>query len=623
MEEEERTRTSASGSRSVACWHCYRSHRACDGNRPCNRCIALQQESECHDPLPCEKIKQKKRKRKREKALGGMTQEGEEDETEGEEKGGSRKRNRFFVVDPRSFSSLHTFSYYKPSALKGGYYRPTPPSSSPQQPQHQEEDGIKHSSSLPPQANELIDQVQYGGIIKSLLDEQILEQQQLLYILTASPNNNNSSSSSTPLTTTTAITTNLYNLALPPSSPSPSPSSSSSLLFFQPTSHIQMVSEDAPQPEELTQNLFEEFESNNKEEQLEELHPILRERPLPDANQFGQSMFMPFVLQNPNLVPFIPCPSIHSSLSLSLFFPCVCLFPLFLSPWCCLLALPRNSVQPFFVYNLLGDFQPLAQAMATGSAFRVPFQAILLATNASLSPTFQYNKVAPPLSSLLTFTLIHTTTQHTHNQEEISGPNLNKLAGPLIRIVESPDLLQRLAPQPLNPTSLVGPVNDLLPFLSSKGWNLHPWRRDDAILLFPRRWARQFHHPAIPQICAKQQKHPSFLSIPTSIIITLCHTFHFHRHVPFEWRAFLHEWEEAKTTFLVKSGMRLGSICTNKRFESSFVLLFFTESSTLLLLRGYPILRNRDCIVLLLASTLFSFLLFAQLSFFLLASVAS
>ena len=92
-----------------------------------------------------------------------------------------------------------------------------------------------------------------------------------------------------------------------------------------------MVSEDAPQPEELTQNLFEEFESNNKEEQLEELHPILRERPLPDANQFGQSMFMPFVLQNPNLVPFpkffsslLSFPLSSLSLSLSLFSAYTC-----------------------------------------------------------------------------------------------------------------------------------------------------------------------------------------------------------------------------------------------------------------------------------------------------------
>ena len=74
---------------STACWDCYRCHRACDGTRPCKRCVDLDRAASCRDPAPDEKVL---RKRKR-----------------SESKAKSNKRKRlFFIVDPQTFVTPKT-----------------------------------------------------------------------------------------------------------------------------------------------------------------------------------------------------------------------------------------------------------------------------------------------------------------------------------------------------------------------------------------------------------------------------------------------------------------------------------------------------------------------------------
>jgi len=72
-----------------ACWECYRSHRACDGSRPCKRCISLDKAADCRDPP----AKQKLPKRRDESTY-------------------KAPRNHFFIVEPESFHSPR-FSYEK------------------------------------------------------------------------------------------------------------------------------------------------------------------------------------------------------------------------------------------------------------------------------------------------------------------------------------------------------------------------------------------------------------------------------------------------------------------------------------------------------------------------------
>jgi len=70
---------------STACWDCYRCHRACDGTRPCKRCVDLGRGASCRDPTPDERIpRRKKTKRSNSK---------------------DSKPKGFFIVDPQCFLS--------------------------------------------------------------------------------------------------------------------------------------------------------------------------------------------------------------------------------------------------------------------------------------------------------------------------------------------------------------------------------------------------------------------------------------------------------------------------------------------------------------------------------------
>ena len=82
-------------SQNTACWDCYRCHRACDGERPCRRCISLDRTATCRDPDPNERIPRKKKKKKDVANIGVVV---------GPQKVKDSKRC-FFVVDPQSFSA--------------------------------------------------------------------------------------------------------------------------------------------------------------------------------------------------------------------------------------------------------------------------------------------------------------------------------------------------------------------------------------------------------------------------------------------------------------------------------------------------------------------------------------
>jgi len=336
----------------AACWRCYHYHRACDGNRPCSRCIVMKKESECRETESEDKIIQ--HKRKKEEGSINNNQVGEEKEKEGDEiikrrkSGRTSRGNYFFVFDPRSFSVTQPCI--------------TPFTSSPQQ-------QPQHSPPLDPMATELTHQIQQLNSNTKLLLNELSQIHDTLASATTQ--------------TTTTISANLFNLP---------PSSSSSFFLIQPDSQptrFQMISEDlSPQPEELSQNLFDE--NSDKEEQLEELPPIMRKRPLPDhllrwkdANQFGQSMFTPFVLQNPDLVPYIAL-----SLNSFLFLP-VCLFVPLVS---FSLVLSANSPMQFHPAFLRLQPPWRFPASCSSNGDRVCIQGAvssnLIGNQCKLSPTF-------------------------------------------------------------------------------------------------------------------------------------------------------------------------------------------------------------------------------------------
>ena len=74
-----------------ACWECYRCHRACDGARPCKRCIDIDQGRSCRSPGPNEKIP---RKRKAPKS----------DEQPPQRRAPHKiRKHTFFIVNPQMF----------------------------------------------------------------------------------------------------------------------------------------------------------------------------------------------------------------------------------------------------------------------------------------------------------------------------------------------------------------------------------------------------------------------------------------------------------------------------------------------------------------------------------------
>ena len=75
--------------RNTSCWDCYRCHRACDGLRPCKRCVVQGRGPSCRDPAPNERIP-RKRKRPQSKDSGQSSFT-------------VKRKAVFFIVDPQHF----------------------------------------------------------------------------------------------------------------------------------------------------------------------------------------------------------------------------------------------------------------------------------------------------------------------------------------------------------------------------------------------------------------------------------------------------------------------------------------------------------------------------------------
>jgi len=74
----------------TACWDCYRSHRGCDGLRPCKRCVDLRRGASCRDPAPDERIlRKRKRFNSKDASKGAFTVTSQQG----------------FIMDPRIFLS--------------------------------------------------------------------------------------------------------------------------------------------------------------------------------------------------------------------------------------------------------------------------------------------------------------------------------------------------------------------------------------------------------------------------------------------------------------------------------------------------------------------------------------
>jgi len=108
-----------------ACWECYRCHRACDGARPCKRCIDTGQGSSCRSPAPNERIPRKRKKPK-------------SDEQPPKRRSPHKiRKHTFFIVNPPMFlaSSLSAtndappfespLSYTSSSSTTDSFQRPS------------------------------------------------------------------------------------------------------------------------------------------------------------------------------------------------------------------------------------------------------------------------------------------------------------------------------------------------------------------------------------------------------------------------------------------------------------------------------------------------------------------
>jgi len=80
-----------------ACWECHRCHRACDGERPCKRCINLGRGYSCRDSAPNERIVRKRKKPKPNELKS------EEDPPQRHCLHKMPKRSGFFTVNPQMF----------------------------------------------------------------------------------------------------------------------------------------------------------------------------------------------------------------------------------------------------------------------------------------------------------------------------------------------------------------------------------------------------------------------------------------------------------------------------------------------------------------------------------------
>lgn len=270
------------------CWPCYRSHRACDGKRPCSRCIASEKESECRDPELSDKFIQRPKRRR-------------------------TSIVRDVVVQSSPSASL-PFTH----------------------PEH-------HAPPPSMAFSELTHEIQQlNTTTKSLKDElvQLKQVSQLHHTLTTASTHGETGFPTT-TTTTTTTTTNLINLTISPipsscyptttTTTTPIPSFATTMKTLSPfhcadtppPTRVQM------QPVYIIRELLAELERQEMEEE-EDLQPVNSSRepiqtdavvmqnllPWKDATTFAQSMFMSFVLQSATMVTLHPRTSLIFSLPL-------------------------------------------------------------------------------------------------------------------------------------------------------------------------------------------------------------------------------------------------------------------------------------------------------------------
>jgi len=110
---QERTRPRKNTSLNTACCDCYRTHRGCDGLRPCKRRVDLRRGPSCRDLAPNERIPwPKKRKRSKPKDRGNNSLTAK------------KQKRDFCIVDTQSFLAPNRVVINNKSCI-------TPPSSFP------------------------------------------------------------------------------------------------------------------------------------------------------------------------------------------------------------------------------------------------------------------------------------------------------------------------------------------------------------------------------------------------------------------------------------------------------------------------------------------------------------
>ena len=259
----------------TACWDCYRSHRGCDGARPCGRCVALGRAMSCRDPDPDERLPRKRKK------SNPSYDEGKEPPS-----GKISERKSFYVVDPhvppapsnppRSYPNNDTIRLCSPPASACTYSAIDSLSSA----------RCYGTNEQAPLLAGLVHQVQQlYQATRSLQESQTIVREQIVALDTTHQTLHTpithiqQSNLDRPTCTTTCIT----------------PHQPQQLRQTQITKKYELPLS----TQELMEEMLEEISNDNPTNAL-----ALKSQPVRAArSQFGESMFMPFVLQDSTKVP--------------------------------------------------------------------------------------------------------------------------------------------------------------------------------------------------------------------------------------------------------------------------------------------------------------------------------
>jgi len=263
----------------TACWDCYRCHRGCDGARPCGRCVALGRSMSCRDPDPDERLPRKRKK-------SNPSYDEEEDEPPSE-------RKTFYVVDP--------------------HFPPAPPK--PRRGSYPDNDArlLSSPSTSACTYSTTIDSISsarcYGTNEEAPLLAGLVHQVQRLYQATQSLRE----SQTIVREQIVALDTTKQTLRTPIAHIQQQSN------LDRPTCTTTYITPHQQQQQQRQTQITKKYElplsaQELMEEMLEEIisednRPTalaLKSQSVKDATQFGESMFMPFVLQDSTKVPSLP-----------------------------------------------------------------------------------------------------------------------------------------------------------------------------------------------------------------------------------------------------------------------------------------------------------------------------